>query len=120
MLGFPTLPEPKISAADNCGSSYTMSIEDSTISTTTDANYEHTRPRTTRMRTNWTFAWMGMSDADFKTLTDFYHQVGKFAAFSWKNPIDEKTYAVRFADGLSGWQYDYPTGWHGVLKFKEV
>lgn len=120
MLNFPTIAEPNISSADNCGDSYKMSIQDSTISTTTDANYKHTRPRTTRMIESWTFAWVAMSDEDYNLLTAFFRQVGTYQSFAWVNPIDQATYMVRFAGNMADWQQVYPYGWQGNLKFEEV
>lgn len=119
MLNFPDI-EPNIASADSCGDSYKMSIADSTISTTTDANYKHTRPRTTRMIRTWSFAWVALSDEDYASLTNFFLQVGTFQSFSWANWIDDKTYAVRFADKLTDWQHVHPYGWTGTLKFEEV
>ena len=118
MLNFPGI-EPNIASADNCGDSYKMTIKDSTISTSTDANYKHTRPRTTRMIREFTFSWVALSDADYLLLTDFYMQVGTFQAFAWVNPMDDQTYTVRFSENLD-WQHIYPYGWTGSLKFEEV
>lgn len=120
MLSFPDIIEPNISSADGCGDSYKISIADSTISTTTDANYKHTRPRTTRMIHTWTFSWVGMSDADYNLLQVFFETVGTFQSFSWVCPINGVAYSVRFASAFNDWQHDYPYGWHGSLKFEEV
>ena len=119
MLSFPDI-EPNISAADSCGDSYKMSIKDSTISTTTDANYKQTRPRTTRMVAVWSFSWVALSDADFSRITDFFRKVGTFQKFEFKNPIDGKLCIVRFAESLTNWQYVHPYGWQGSIKFEEV
>ena len=119
MLSFPDI-EPNISAADSCGDSYKMSIKDSTISTTTDANYKQTRPRTTRMIVTWSFSWVALSDDDFFRITDFFRKVGTFQKFEFKNPIDGKLCIVRFAEPLTNWQYVHPYGWQGSLKFEEV
>ena len=119
MLSFPDI-EPNISAADSCGDSYKMSIKDSTISTTTDANYKQTRPRTTRMIVMWSFSWVALSDDDFSRITDFFRKVGTFQKFEFKNPIDGKLCIVRFAELLTNWQYVHPYGWQGSLIFEEV
>lgn len=119
MLTFPDI-EPNIPAANSCGDSYKMSIKDSTISTTTDANYKHTRPRATRMLATWSFSWVALSDEDFAQIADFFRQVGTYKEFQFKNPIDNKTYIVRFAEVLTNWQHVHPYGWQGTLKFEEV
>lgn len=119
MYTFPTISAPNISSATNCGESYTEAIADSTITSTTDANYKITRPRTTRMISTWSFAWVGLSDADYQLLKAFWRQVGKFASFNWTNPIDGLVHVVRFASDFS-WQENYPTGWQGTLQFEEV
>ena len=119
MLSFPDI-EPNISAADFCGDSYKMSIKDSTISTTTDANYKQTRPRTTRMIVTWSFSWVALSDDDCSRIADFFRKVGTFQKFEFKNPIDGKLCIVRFAEPLTNWQYVHPYGWQGSLKFEEV
>ena len=59
---FPDIGEPNISSAANTGDSYKVKSQDSTISTTSDANYKKTRPRTTRMVRKWTFAWNCRTD----------------------------------------------------------
>lgn len=119
MLSFPDI-EPNISAADSCGDSYKMSIKDSTVSTTTDANYKQTRPRTTRMVAVWSFSWVALSDEDFSRIADFFRKVGTFQKFEFKNPIDGKLCIVRFAEPMTNWQYVHPYGWQGSLKFEEV
>ena len=119
MLSFPDI-EPNISAADSCGDSYKMSIKDSTISTTTDANYKQTRPRTTRMVAVWSFSWVALSDDEFSRLTDFFKKVGTFQKFEFRNPANNKNIIVRFSEPMTNWQYVHPYGWQGNLKFEEV
>lgn len=116
-LTFPDI-EPVLPEAASGGSSYTEDIQDSTITTTTDANYKHTRPRTTRMIGKWSCAWNSLSDEEYKTIMDFFRQVGKFQSFNWKNWIDGKTYTVRISD-KSTWQ-QYSNGWQGTITFEEV
>nr|DAH62229.1 MAG TPA: minor tail protein [Caudoviricetes sp.] len=113
-------PEPRIPWSTNAGDSYKLSIQDSTITTTSDANYKHTRPRTTRMIHTWTFAWTRVTAADFAKLQAFWLQVGTFQQFAWKNWMDGKTYSVRFSTSPFSWQEDYPHGWQGTLAFEEV
>jgi len=120
MLSFPKIAEPNIASADGCGDSYKMNITDSTITTTTDANYKHTRPRTTRMIRDWTYSWVALPEDDYNTLTAFFMQVGTFQSFTWINPADNKSYVVRLAEAMTGWQDVCPYGWQGSLKFEEV
>ncbi|WP_196603001.1 hypothetical protein [Pectinatus frisingensis] len=119
MNTFPEIAAPNISSASNCSESFTENIADSTISTTTDANYKITRPRTTKMISTWSFSWVALSDDDYALLKTFWKQVGKFAPFSWTNPIDGQSYVVRFSGDFS-FQHNHPAGWQGTLKFEEV
>lgn len=118
MLTFPAL-EPNISTATNCAESYTENVQDSAITTTTDANYKITRPRTTKMLKSWSFSWVALSDTDYATINEFWQKVGTFEMFNWVNPIDGKVYIVRFTEAFS-FQYVHPAGWQGTLKFEEV
>lgn len=119
MLRFPDI-EPNTSNADGCGDSYKISIKDSTISTTDDSGFKHTRPRTTRMIKTYTFSWMALSDDDFEEIQKFFNKVGTYQSFKFANWIDDKTYIVRFAESMTDWQYNHPYGWTGTLKFEEV
>lgn len=116
---FPDIGEPNISKATGTGDSFKVKSQDSTISTTSDANYKKTRPRTTRMIRTWTFAWNCRTPAQYGALMDFWNQVGTFQAFEWKCPIDNEVYVVRFASPFE-WQENYPYGWQGSLRFEEV
>jgi len=121
LLRFPeSFPHPKVPKTSGCGNSYKMSVKDSTITTETDANYKLTRPRTTRMRRTWMFAWKAVSAEDMKRLLNFFTKVGTFDSFILRNWIDGRDYEVRFAEPLQDWQEDYPIGWYGSLKFEEV
>ena len=76
MYVFPTdIPEPIIPAASNSGSTYTEVLTDSTITSTTDANYKITRPRTTRVIGSWTYTWLGLSDENYEKLKAFWKKV---------------------------------------------
>lgn len=112
-------PIPKDSSSANCGDSFKERLTDSVITTQDDAGYKKTRPRTTRVVPTWTFAWFGVSDEDYQKLKDFFLQVMTAQEFSWKNWLDDKTYAVRFTGDFE-WQYNAPYGWQGTLQFEEV
>lgn len=117
---FPTdFPEPNIASTSGAGDSYKDKLQDSTISVTSDANYKKTRPRTTRMVETWTYAWVGVNDADFAKLKAFFGQVGTFQQFAWWDWSTKKDHVVRFIEALE-WQENYPYGWQGTLKFEEV
>lgn len=118
-LAFPSEIIPRYSRATGCSGSYKMSIADSTISVTTDANYKRTRPRTTRMIRSWTFAYNALTDEKYDALVAFFETVGKFQSFTFTNPIDDKDYTVRFTSDFS-FQYVAPNGWQGSLTFEEV
>ena len=119
MLTFPNIKPPGTSVATNCSGSFKETMQESSIITTTDANYKKTRPRATRMPAAWTFSWIAMSDADFKKVRDFFLAVGKHTSFLWTNPIDDAVHTVRITSEWS-WQYNYPIGWQGSLSFEEV
>lgn len=117
---FPTdIKEPLVPGASNSGNTYTETITDSTISTTTDANYKITRPRTTRVIHSWQYTWSALSDEDYKKIKDFFEKVRTSEQFVFKNYTDNKEYIVRFKDTVS-FKYDYPYGWYGALTFEEV
>lgn len=116
---FPSIKKPNIACASNAGDSYKESIQDSTITTTTDANYKHTRPRTTRMIHSWTYAWNSLGDDDYKKLKSFWEQVGTFQSFEWTDPNSGENHLVRFS-GTFEWQENYPYGHQGKLTFEEV
>lgn len=117
---FPTdFPEPNIASTSGAGDSYKDKLQDSTISVTSDANYKKTRPRTTRMVETWTYAWVGVSKADFDKLKNFFRQVGTYQQFAWTDWNTDTAHVVRFIEALE-WQENHPYGWQGVLKFEEV
>lgn len=117
---FPTdFPEPNLASSSNAGDSYKDMLQDSTISVTSDANYKKTRPRTTRMVETWTYAWVGVSKADFDKLKAFFRQVGTYQQFQWTDWNTGTAHVVRFIEALE-WQENHPYGWQGVLKFEEV
>lgn len=113
------LGEPNTMNGTGTGDSYKLASQDSTISTTSDANYKHTRPRTTRMIRTWTYAWNCVKPDVFAKLMSFWNQVGTFQQFEWTDPMDNETHIVRFAEPFE-WQYNDPNGWQGTLKFEEV
>ncbi|EHG22295.1 hypothetical protein HMPREF9334_00331 [Selenomonas infelix ATCC 43532] len=117
-IKFPDIGHPCLPTSSGSGSSHTVNVQDSTISTTSDANYKHTRPRTTRMIRTWTFAWNGVPEVLMKKLLAFYRQVGTFQAFSFTDWNMGETHTVRFAEALS-YQFNYP-GYSFTLKFEEV
>lgn len=119
MLSFPDIAMPNISSATNCQDSYKEKIADSVISTTTDANYKQTRPRTTKMIGSWSFSWVGLSEKDYTILKTFFKTVGRFTPFTWINPIDNQEYTVRITSEWS-WQEVFPIGWQGSIAFEEV
>lgn len=116
---FPTDIEPNISSATGCSDSYRWKVEDSTISTQTDAGYKHTRSRNTRMIQSFTFSWVAVPKKKFQRLLSFYKQHGTFKSFYFVHPLDGKTYTVRFAKQME-WQYQHPYGWTGSFCFEEV
>lgn len=117
-LTFPDIGLPQYSQATGCGDSYKVDLQDSTISTTSDAHYKHTRPRTTKMITTWTYAWNKINAAQMQTLIDFFHKVGTFQEFNFIDWDTGATHVVRFAEPLS-YQLVHPC-YRVTLKFEEV
>lgn len=117
-MRFPSDIIPRYPRATGCSGSYKMSVADSTVTTTTDANYKHTRPRTTRMVRSWTFSYNALSDEQYGRLVSFFEAVGRFKSFTLSNPIDGRDHEVRFT---SGFTFQYASaGWQGTLTFEEV
>lgn len=120
MLTFPTsFPLPLMPESD--ANSAKHDRKDSTVSSTTDANYTITRPRATRKPQQWTYGWKSISNDDFIILDTFYQSVGKHDMFlftPWTGPTAGVQTTVRITE-KSEWQY-YHNGWQGSLTFEEV
>ena len=120
MLEFPSsFPIPLFPESDS-GSAKCDRI-DSTISTTTDANYTITRPRATRKPQKWTFGYKAVSDEDYNTFDAFYQLVGMSEMFYF-TPLVGPTAGERSTVRITAkgdWQR-YFTGWQGTLTFQEV
>ncbi len=82
-----------------------FSIEqlDNSVKGELEGGYVHTRPRTTRKpRKRFTTGFTDISAADFKTLCDFYDDVGTHSTFTWVNPVYGTTHEVRFEKPFRG------------------
>lgn len=115
---FPDIGAPTLSSGTNAGSSYSVQIQDSTISTTSDANYKHTRPRTTRMIATYTYVWNALTKEQKDALVAFFRQVGTFQQFEFTDYDTGEKKTVRFAEALK-YQFIYPR-YVAALKFEEV
>ena len=113
------LPEPVVPCATNAGDTYKETITDSTISSTTDANYKITRPRTTRVIHKWVYRWTMLSDEQYATLKSFWESVRTAEAFTFVTYSDNKRRTVRFTGDFTA-KLDYPVGWYVSLTFEEV
>ena len=72
-------------------------LEDTTISSPTDAGYVITRQRYSRQRKTWTIRYKNLSADDKKDIEDFISTIdGGASAFYWTCPLDNVTYTVRF------------------------
>lgn len=103
------------------GDSAKHNRKDSTVSSTTDANYTITRPRASRMPQSWTYAWRCVSDAQYNSLDTFFQQVGMSGMFEftpWTGPTAGSMTVVRIT-AKGEWQRYY-TGWQGSITFEEV
>lgn len=118
---FPTnIPEPKIPYASDAGDTYNGTISDSTISSTTDANYKVTRPRTTRVVRTWTYTWTMLSADDFNIIRDFWLSVRTSEMFQFTDYDDGKEYTVRFTGKFAYTNKLPPDGYVVSLAFEEV
>jgi hypothetical protein len=121
VLVFPTnFPEPVLAEVES--NSFKEDFKDSTISSTTDANYKITRPRATRLPGAWTYSWRGVSDTEYLTLINFWNSVngtaGMFLFTPFYGPHAETQVMVRFS-AKGDWQ-SYHEGYRGTLSFEEV
>jgi hypothetical protein len=121
LLVFPTsFPNPVVPETE--ASSYKEDFKDSTVSSTTDANYTITRPRGTRLPGAWTYLWRGVSAADYQNLINFWNSVngtaGMFLWTPWFSQIRTAQTTVRFT-AKGDWQL-YSEGYRGTLSFEEV
>lgn len=114
------LPEPKIPSATNAGDSYKKVLSDSTITTTTDAHYKRTRPRTTRVIRSWSYSWVALSEEEYALLEAFWLAVRTSETFSFKNYMDGRIYAVRFTGDYQFIWDPSSNGYRGTLTFEEV
>lgn len=119
MLTFPTLPTPLSPESDTNSAKHDR--VDSTIITTTDANYIVSRPRATRRPQKWTLAWHCLTDEQYNTLDVFYAAVGLSEMFYFTPPFGPTAGTqtiVRIATKAE-WQR-YFAGWQGSITFQEV
>ena len=95
--------------------------KDSTISSTTTANYTITRPRATRKPRQWTYTWKLIANSKYIELDNFFQQVGMSQMFlftPWNGPTAGLQTTVRITV-MDDWQ-EYITGWAGSITFEEV
>jgi hypothetical protein len=120
MLTFPEdFPLPLMPESDDNSAKHDR--KDSTISTTTDANYTKTRPRASRRPQIWTYTWNRVSDANYTTLDTFSQAVGMSDMFlftPWNGPTKGIQTTVRIT-AKGDWQ-EYYAGWKGSITFEEV
>lgn len=113
-------PEPVIPETDS--SSFKEDFKDSTISTTTDANYKITRPRASRMPGSWSYTYRGVTEEQYFALIDFWRLVngtaGMFYFTPYEGPYKGIQKIVRFS-AKGDWQ-PYYEGYRGSLSFEEV
>ncbi len=77
----------------------TEDYEDSTIRSTTEAGYEHTRARYTYDRKIWSISYKYLVTADRTALRAFLVTVRVGVdSFTWTNPDDSTAYTVRFKE----------------------
>lgn len=118
---FPTnFPAPVLPEVES--DSFKEDFKDSTITTTTDANYTITRPRATRKIASWSYSFRAISQEDYTTFINFWLLVGKHSMF-WFTPFTGSTGAgtaklVRFT-AKDAWQ-PFQEGWRGGFTVEEV
>jgi hypothetical protein len=71
---------------------------DQTIKTDFDGGYEHTRPRSKRVRKEWTVGYTQLPESDRSLLDDFIKNTAVVGGnlFDWFHPLDGMEYTVRF------------------------
>lgn len=76
----------------------TEDIEDSTIESSFESGYVHSRPRFTTDRMKWgKVIYKGLNASDKALLVAFRTTVrGRSLSFNWTNPDNNVTYVVRF------------------------
>jgi hypothetical protein len=86
-----------------------------------DGNYEQTRPRATRSRRIFNIGYVGLTDSDKTTLTNFLLD-NTGLSFNFTNPSDSTLYVVRLNQDLSEieWKFIPPSYWQVNLTLKEV
>jgi hypothetical protein len=110
---------PAVTWADNTGDTDIIKQSDSTIETQADGGYKQTRPRNTRHIKTFAYSWTCLTDAELKTIMDFYDSVGKSDMFAFTDYNLKNTYTVRMANEPS-YQLYPPNGWAVSLAFEEV
>lgn len=78
----------------------TIDVEDTSIKSTFEDGTVQARRKFTKSRKTWVLKWENLPMSDYLTLMDFLQNRVYFSAipFHWNNPIDRKTYLVRYAD----------------------
>lgn len=102
----PVFPTLALTRGGHDSSQYRVKPEDPSMKTEMDGGYVVSRKRHTRKpRLTFTTAYKEITDADRKTLLNFYQQVGGGSVvFDWTDPVDKIVYQVRF-DGDLDFQY---------------
>lgn len=99
---------------------YEEEFEDNVIRSSSEAGYQSSRPRFTRMTKLLRINYKAISQDDKSTLEDFYANVVKGSdSFYWTDIVANKQYIVKFNSPIK-FTYSYVGYWDCSIEFKEV
>lgn len=97
-MAFPTLTVPPSLISPNG-----VVVVDPTLKSQSEAGYEVTRAKFTRLRRKWGIHYDLLNDADMALLCAHEAAMGVGSlSFTWTHPISAASYTVRFAGPISG------------------
>ena len=100
--------------------SITEEYEDSTLSSTAEAGYLHTRARYTYDRRSWNISYRHLNKADRTLIRALIVAVRVTTlTFNWLNPDDSTSYIVRFASPPK-WEREIPGYYSLGCSFKQL
>lgn len=95
--------------------------KDPTISTDFENGFRQTYPAFSRIPDKWKISYKALPAADKNTLRTFEKTVKVGSeSFSWTNPVDNVTYAVRFLKPLAYSMHSLSTLWNIEFELEQV
>jgi hypothetical protein len=94
---------------------------DPTIRSRSVAGYLKTRPRASRVPSQFKGAYLPLTDTDRATLEEFEESVGVGStSFTWTNPADDVEYTVRFKEPVRYMPIGTKNHWKAEMTLVEV